>query len=116
MGNLYEVITTNDDNSFYVGVLVHNCVGTDAIVAKFWAKEAEVVGGFRHFVDPTNFPKLSKLRIIEGADNKCNVYKDGGTECTHLPGSFSTDPNFAPVDRLDEIITHWDDATEDFRQ
>ena len=106
MGNLYEVITTNDANSFYVAILVHTSASTDAIVAKFWVQGIEVLGGFYHFVDPTNRPKLNKLRIIEGADSKGTIYKDGGTEMIHIPGSFSALPSFAPIVRLDEILNH----------
>ena len=116
LGNLYEVITTNDANSFYVAILVHTSSSTDAIVAKFWVQGIEVLGGFYHFVDPTNRPKLNKLRIIEGADSEGTIYKDGGTEMVHIPGSFSSLPNFTPIVRLDEIINKWDDAILDYRK
>ena len=115
LANHYEVITTNDADSFNVGILVHNSASTDTIVAKFWAQDGEVGGGFRHFMDPTNFPKLNKLRVIEGSASDCTVHIDGRTEFTHILRSFNTLPDFAPISRLNDIINQWDDATDDFR-
>ena len=39
---MYEVITTNALDAFYVGVIAHTICTTDAIIAKFWLYEGEL--------------------------------------------------------------------------
>ena len=104
LANLYEVITCNDTNSFYVGILAHTSATTDAIVARFWANEGKIQGGFRHYVHPGDPEDVDKMAVQSWEGPNGSTYLDGGVEFSHIAGSFTVVHSTAPIEKLRMII------------
>ena len=110
LGNFYEILTTNDINAFYVGVVVYTPQSTDAIIAKFWLTSGgELNGGFRHYVNPRNSPLCYKMKVqphTTKKDGHEELHYDGGMESCHVSGSFP-DQNTGVIGCLRLIVNTW---------